>query len=378
MITIIYILLLILLIVLVSSVDTNTNRYDDDNDGDNNNNQHRKIATSIQHSSVTNNFHSKGHPFVQVQGTTVKHVPSIFVLGVQKGGSSSLYEFLIQHPMLCGGMIKDPHFFDHNYKKGRSHYESYYTDTKCEKHSSMYVDGSSMMHNMDLISPRMSEFYTPEEKSLLRFIVLLREPVSRDYSWYSHVLKRDLADGRRFDYIKTFKEMDEAAVKANSTAHRTGRYVTQLSQFIQYFNRNQILIINSDSLFSNSTQHMESIRNFLNLPKYKPWETGKFPKEEPYLYAMQLNLIECVLKHVPALDCDFRDLLGQYYHPYNKKLDEWIDKTTNRSKEELHFPTFGQDHKKLDCVADARALYEKILSKERERDSKQRSCISKS
>jgi hypothetical protein len=184
-------------------------------------------------------------------------------------------------------------------------------------------------------------------------------------------LKRDLADGKRFDYIKTFKEMDEASVRANSTTHRTGRYVTQLSQFIQYFNRNQILIINSESLFSNSTIHMESIRNFLNLPRYKPWE-GKFPREEHIGYATQVDLIDCVLKHIPALDCDFRDLLGQYYYPYNKNLDNWIMKTPNRSKDELPFNTFGEDHKKVACVEDARELFEKILKK----DTK-RSCLSK-
>ena len=220
------------------------------------------------------------------------------------------------------------------------------------------------MHSMDSIAPRISSFYTLEERKALKFIVLLREPVSRDYSWYGHVLKRDLADGKRFDYVKTFKEIDEAAVRANSTTHRSGRYITQLSQFTQYFDRNQILIINSQSLFLNSSLHMESIRNFLDLPRFKPWE-GKFPKEEHIGYTSQLGLVDCVLKHIPALDCDFRDLLGEYYVPYNKDLDNWLAKTPNKSLAELPFDTFGEEHRKINCVKDARQEFQKILKKDR-------------
>ena len=160
------------------------------------------------------------------------------------------------------------------------------------------------------------------------------------------------------------KEIDEAAVRANSTTHRSGRYITQLSQFTQYFDRNQILIINSQSLFLNSSLYMESIRNFLNLPRYKPWE-GKFPKEEHIGYTSQLGLVDCVLKHIPELDCDFRDLLGQYYLPYNKDLDNWLAKTPNKSAAELPFSTFGDDHRKIDCVKDARQEFQKILKKDR-------------
>ena len=344
----------VIVVVLLLLVDSTTNTT-----------YHREATTS-QHTAITNNFNTKVTPFMTVKGTTIKSIPSIFVSGTQKGGSSSLYEFLIQHPLLCGGTLKDPHYFDFYYNKGRSHYESYYIDSKCQQQhhsSSSFIDGSTMLHSMDIIAPRIASFYTEEEKKLLKFIVLLREPVARDYSWYSHVIKRDLADGIKFDIIKTFKEIDEASVLANSTTHRSGRYITQLSIFTKYFNRNQILILNSQSLFTNSSVYMESIRKFLNLPKYKPWE-GKFPKEEHIGYTTKVGLLECITKHIPALDCDFRDLLGRYYQPYNTNLYNWIQKTPNKSKEEPTFNSFGDDYTKINCVSNSRELFDKILKKD--------------
>jgi len=39
------------------------------------------------------------------------NLPTIFILGAQKGGSSSLFEFMREHPQLCGARKKEPQFF---------------------------------------------------------------------------------------------------------------------------------------------------------------------------------------------------------------------------------------------------------------------------
>ena len=39
------------------------------------------------------------------------NLPLIFILGAQKGGSSSLFEFMREHPQLCGARKKEPQFF---------------------------------------------------------------------------------------------------------------------------------------------------------------------------------------------------------------------------------------------------------------------------
>lgn len=163
------------------------------------------------------------------------HSPLIFVLGVQKGGSSSLYEFLIQHPLLCGGSHKEPHFFDHDdlYKQGRRAYTSMYTDVKCADNvKARYVDGTPMMHYMHRVAERIVEFYSQEDREQIKFIVLLREPVSRDYSWYSHVTRAEVALGKDFSDILTFQELDETQAMQDKKVHR---YLFTVSPFISIF-----------------------------------------------------------------------------------------------------------------------------------------------
>ena len=157
-------------------------------------------------------------------------LPSLFVLGVQKGGSSSLYFFLIRHPLICGGAHKEPHFFDHDelYKKGRSAYAAMYTDKKCGNNSkAMFVDGTPMLHYMHRVSPRFADIYTPKERSKLKFIVLLREPVARDYSWYQQVVRGELASGKKFADILTYQEMDSLNVQSGD--HKVHRFDVKLT-----------------------------------------------------------------------------------------------------------------------------------------------------
>ena len=54
-----------------------------------------------------------------------------------------------------------------------------------------------------------------------------------------------------------------------------------------------------------------------------------------------------------------------YYVPYNKDLDNWLAKTPNKSLAELPFDTFGEEHRKINCVKDARQEFQKILKKDR-------------
>ena len=124
------------------------------------------------------------------QGGTL---PTIFTVGIQKGGSSSLYELMVEHPLICAGLHKEVHYFDHpeNYARGTAYFRATFSDPKCDgKHGTHFVDGTPILHypsTWQRIYDTYSE--TTEIRDNLKFIVLLREPVSRDYSWYQHTVR---------------------------------------------------------------------------------------------------------------------------------------------------------------------------------------------
>ena len=120
-------------------------------------------------------------------------LPTVFIVGAQKGGSSSLYELMQQHPQLCRSFHKENHYFDHpdNYLYGVDYYKSLFADTKCDNVTgSHFMDGTPILHYPS-VWQRIYDTYNHSIslRDSLKFIVLLREPVARDYSWYQHATR---------------------------------------------------------------------------------------------------------------------------------------------------------------------------------------------
>src|SRR5690242_9212671 len=72
----------------------------------------------------------------------IRLMPNFIIIGVQKGGTTSLYNYLIEHTNIVPASMKEVHFFDRNYQKGpswyRAHFPSfmhkYYAETLCRRH----------------------------------------------------------------------------------------------------------------------------------------------------------------------------------------------------------------------------------------------------
>ena len=308
-------------------------------------------------------------------------IPSVFVMGSQKGGSSSLYELLIRHPALCGAIYKEPNFFLTNVRDGHDlrWYLSLFIDQKCLKRPrKLFVDGSCMLHGLDAALTALNATYGSSErlKSSLRFIALLREPVARDYSWFRHRARGHLNRGAAFTSTKTFGECfrgrsnESTFDPLNSPhCHVRGDYLRQLQVFTRFFRRDQVLVLNSNLLFSNSPLLMPAVAQFLGVKLSTLW-TPPFPRFDHI--DQHIKSPACVLRAVPELDCATRDQLAAFYRPKNMALEEWINRTQAQGlapRAEPPFASFGDQHLDLPCVPDARAALDKVVA-----NSKRTSC----
>jgi hypothetical protein len=162
------------------------------------------------------------------------------------------------------------------------------------------MDGTTMLHHYELVIPRIAEFYYGMEISKnLKFIVALREPVSRDISWYKHLTRYLLADGNNFTNIET---MYERYINGHNGNDYSGRYVEQLDFITKFFPRNQILVLNSEDLFRNASRVMKSIQKFLNLEDFRPWYSQPFPHDDHLTgHGEFAGMFKCVVDHVPPI-----------------------------------------------------------------------------
>jgi hypothetical protein len=249
----------------------------------------------------------------------VRTLPDFVIIGAQKCGTTFLYQLLVQHPHVKPAFAKEVHYFDLEYRKGDNWYRSHFPLQM--RNSREYITGeASPYYLFHPHAPRRASAVVPNAK----LIVLLRNPVDRAYSHYQHQVKRVKGEARE---TLTFEEAIEVEKRTlpgevrkmiqdeyyESLSHRTrsylsrGIYIDQLLVWSSFFQRKQMLILKSEDLFNGTTNALESMMDFLEIPHWAP-ETYSIPNKREYTGVSHL----------------IRQRLDKYYKPHNQRLYEYL------------------------------------------------------
>ena len=186
-----------------------------------------------------------------------RSLPSFLILGTQKGGTTSLYRWLGQHPQVVEASRKEVHYFDINYSKGENWYRSHFPRPGELEDGQITGEGSPYYMCVPHAPARIAKLL-PE----VPLIVLLRNPVERAISHYFHSQR----NGREPLPIEQAMAEEESRIDGEfarmqadgryiSRAHRwhsykaRGRYVEQLRAVLAHFPPEQLLILKSEDLF---------------------------------------------------------------------------------------------------------------------------------
>jgi hypothetical protein len=196
--------------------------------------------------------------------------PNTFLIGVQKSATTSLYDWIAQHPDVCGPIsTKDTPFFidDKLYSKGFSFLESIYS--KYYENQKVIINGSAHTIYFEKALKRLSN-YNPEAK----IILVLRNPVERAISAYNFAVKRNLDDK---DLLSSIDEehlrlkSDDVQILSETTYIDHGRYFKQISMLRNYFKEENTLILFYKDVKHNPEQVIKETYSFLNLdPQFNP------------------------------------------------------------------------------------------------------------
>jgi hypothetical protein len=256
-------------------------------------------------------------------------LPDFMIIGTQKGGTTSLYRYLIEHPSIAPIYIKEPHFFDIHYKKGLAWYRSHFA-TAFEK---LAVE---RVRRLDFITGEASPYYmahplAPARVAKLlphvKLIIVLRNPVDRAYSQYQHQRRQPGVEPLSFEEAIDREEERLAGEEKKlvesphyfSFNHRhysyltRGRYIEQIPAWMKLFPREQFLFLKSEDLYRDPSAVLRESFQFLNVPN----KLLKEQKEEyrPYNGASYARM-----------DPATRQRLVEYFKPYNARLYEFLER----------------------------------------------------
>lgn len=174
------------------------------------------------------------------------------IVGAAKCGTSSLFQYLAQHPLVAPSQPKEPNFFasDENWSKGREWYESLF-DYDPARHA-WVLDGSTFYskHPDCANAPvRMLEF-----GGTYRIIYVVRNPIERVESHIRHNLMFGLAsiDTPLHELVK-------------QTMIDQSSYFMQWSRYAKHFHADHRLLLDFDEIRLHPENVMIQICRFLGI-----------------------------------------------------------------------------------------------------------------
>lgn len=115
--------------------------------------------------------------------------PDIFIIGCQKCGFSSLAFLLSTHPAICNSGAKEKFFFSkQDYASTYSNYDAQFQE--CIRDESLLTLDATPIYISDAAVPqRLKETYVASDLSQKKFVLMLRDPLTRQYSEYQRLLR---------------------------------------------------------------------------------------------------------------------------------------------------------------------------------------------
>ncbi len=201
---------------------------------------------------------------------SLRKLPDFLIIGTQKGGTSSLFHFIEQHPSARTSIAKEVHYFDLNYRKRRSWYRGYFPfswDHRITGEASPFY----------LFHPQVPE-RVRRDMPAVKIITLLRDPIERAFSHYRMNVKdgtealsfeEALANERRriggdLDQMSADEWYTGTDFRLYSYVAR-GFYDEQVKRWLKYFPSEQMLILKSEDLFRNPGPVVQQVFTFLGM-----------------------------------------------------------------------------------------------------------------
>lgn len=252
-----------------------------------------------------------------------KEGPDFMIIGTAKGGTTSLYNYISEYVLNFKSPIKkEIKYYNINYYKGKVWYKSHFPNKK----KGMVTGEATPDYLFHMHCPERIYKDYPNVK----IIVLLRNPIDRAYSHYNFIKKirpddfepNSIFDAFQMEEERLAAEIEKVARNKNyySEEYRyysyklRGKYDEQIERWLNYYPRNQILFIKSESFFENPKKELDKVVDFIG-GKYKPNTEFYFTKYNSNKYTdIDSSIVEYLSGYYIDTFVNLQNILGSEFN----------------------------------------------------------------
>ena len=260
----------------------------------------------------------------------IRPLPDFLIVGTKRGGTTSLYRYLLEHPAVLATFpsfrtLKGVHYFDEHFARGLRWYQSHFP---AEPYRALRQRNTGVRPLIGEASPNylfhpLGAARAAGSVPRAKIIVLLRNPVDRAWSQYKDQVQLG------FETLSFEEAVEREPARLAGEVERMladpgyygtafdrysylarGRYLDQLRAWRAAFpGEQQLLILRSEDLYGNAEGVYHRALDFLGLPRVS------LTAYRPH------NAIPAAKTRMAA---STRQRLAAYFAPYNHQLAEHL------------------------------------------------------
>jgi hypothetical protein len=214
--------------------------------------------------------------------------PELLLVGSKRGGTTSLWRYLIEHPGVLPTVpraekIKGIYYFDENYQRGDQWYRSHFPSRARRAAASRKLGyepvamDASPYYLFHPLAPERARATVPDAQ----IVAVLRHPVERAFSHWkerrNHTEALSFADAIAAEEVRTRGEEEQIRSHPDyvSFAHRHQTYVAQgtyapmLERWFAEFPREQVTVLAAEEFYADPQALVDELCRKLSLPTHQ-------------------------------------------------------------------------------------------------------------
>jgi hypothetical protein len=243
--------------------------------------------------------------------------PSALIIGAQRSGTTSLFNYLAQHPDVLPPLGKEIHYFDFHYSRGPKFYRGRFPYSYRLRPRALTLDATPYYLVHPLVPQRAAQLL-PDVK----LVALLRNPIDRAFSHYQHEVRggrESLSFAEAIDREAERLAGEEERLRTEPDYYswnhhrysyaRRGVYIDQLRRWLEYFPRSQLLVLQSEWLYRDPATATAAVQRFLGLRDHRleryedTYQKGNYDR---------------------GISPELRAKLARYFEPHNRELFQFL------------------------------------------------------
>lgn len=215
---------------------------------------------------------------------TKRCLPQALIIGVRKGGTRALLEFLNLHPDIQA-QKREMHFFDQDqsYNKGL---EWYRKKMPYSFKGQITIEKTPAYFTTELVPERVYQM-----NSSLLLLLVVRDPVERAISDYTQIHANKLYKHRPHEPFEKLVLDEQGDIRRSYAAIRRSIYHRHLHRWLEFFPLKQLHFVSSEMLVTDPVHELGRVESFLGL---------RHVLDDDFFYFNVTKGFYCIRKPLPS------------------------------------------------------------------------------